>query len=212
MGRDSAFICFDLWGPSVRKWPRSRDPTAQVSSYRRERLEPALPRSAPPQTSRRNWFGLNCTSSLFSFVLPPLFSLSLWGSEDRYEHAAMRLRCCFCLFTVFSIKTGSSTKQQTNKNVHWRRIRWLFRPVGTFFCAEDRKTRMTSFLNSRSAFKSKTDQSAIKAESGGGGCGVRRVGAEPTGPLSHLCASAGAPSGGNSLCKLWCNLKEGEKR
>lgn len=25
--------------------------------------------------------------------------------------------------------------------------------------------------------------------------------------IPHLCASAGVPSGGNSLCKLWCNLK-----
>lgn len=91
LSTDFAFICFDLWGPSVRKWPRSRDPTAQVSSYRRERLEPALPRSAPPpQTSRRNWFGLNCTSSLFSFVLPPLFSLSLGkrGQVRARSHAA----------------------------------------------------------------------------------------------------------------------------
>lgn len=155
--RNSAFICGDRpSGSGLAHVIKAPSESAQVSSYRRETLSHP-PSFCPPQTSRSDWFGLSCTSSLFpSSSL--LCSLSLWGSEDRYEHAAMRL-CCFCPFIVPPIETGSSTKQHKHNRSFGR-----FGRSGRF-SAESRKTRFTSSFNCCSAFKSKADQSAIKAES-----------------------------------------------
>lgn len=120
--------------------------------------------TGPPQQEELVWPSLQVFPL---FLHPPSFVLSLWGSEDRYEHATS----LFFLPFHCSLRRNWQFDKTANKNVLSTRRFGSFGP----FCAGGRRTRMTFFLNRRAAIQSKADQSAIKAESGRGGCGVRRV-------------------------------------
>lgn len=93
-----------------------------------------------------------------------------------------------------------------NKNVHSGQTRWFGRSGRS--SAKSKKTRITScFLSvvqllNQIQIKAQSKQTAVEEVVGVAGWVLA---------IPHLCASAGAPSGGNSLCKLWCNLKEEEK-
>lgn len=72
--RNSAFICFDLWGQSIRKWPGSRD---QSTVWVRTGVLLQEGNAPPPRQAGAT--GLALAARLPSFLRPPCFVLSLSG-------------------------------------------------------------------------------------------------------------------------------------